>query len=987
MSFGKLTKQELSTELYKDLKVELATTPADVEISGRNLVNLLGRAGNAIYKQEWINQTGATHELSGDKFLVKKTGDDSYIYKSVDLEANKHYLFMAKCQSLNGGLSTTVGFDKQTSRISSPYCTLKTLTTGSFNVAMINELEDIDSVVEFEECRVYEISEEIHAKINIDEEYTGDKLAEKYPYVDDIKCVENPYVECKENLLEGHFVNGTFHDSTGEDFIDSTLGELEKRVSILRKIPIEKGAEYTFDTSSLCNSNKKLLYALFKDGNRVGELNVIELQDVNKVTFTNIGGDFLRFAVGNIDNSPISPSAVFHKITLTKGSTPKTYDECHNSRLMLETKLYDGEKITRDNSGRYIKNSEWDEHILDVNYVTGIYAGTGRVGFKEVNFKNLPFITLTGSLNSYMIAYNGELIPNKYGTSPIPNNSYSTGQDKIWLTLPNNLTGWGDSYTPTEEEIRAFFLGWKMFGDADASKNYETTSTSKGWVKLWCGIGTKHATAPTISGTHISTCPTVLNDQGYTPYRLIYKKETPTTEEIKTHGSLVIRDGVDVNVGSGLVLGDNVESFLANGKSYVGGANTKSNVSHRLSEVLKVFDVDGNVLPHINIGRDTAEGYIVGGNNQATYTTIVDNDLADYLIYRPDTVTSFPITITAPQSTQEILERTIEELSNTNEKLSAENRDLHNKIESLPQVSNPNILINGDFQVCQRGTSFVNASGNTYTTDRWMIGGNTGACSVDTYKINKGIKLKYTRKTANTTTFLRFGQWIENPEKYAGKEVTLSFKLKNASIVNHATDNSNLTVTLRCKDTGFSLMDSGIPQVAQTQLAGISQMIDGVYSATGVLPTNIQKLLVMVHMQLNDTTNANGVFELDLEWIKLEFGDKATPFAPRPYAEELAMCQRYYYTGVIVSQICSNSDGLYIPVRFPVPMRIIPTVAFAYGGVINNFTAGGINKTADNVIPWFNSSINGAIKVSSTKALATAGDITYMDFSADAEIY
>lgn len=33
---------------------------------------------------------------------------------------------------------------------------------------------------------------------------------------------------------------------------------------------------------------------------------------------------------------------------------------------------------------------------------------------------------------------------------------------------------------------------------------------------------------------------------------------------------------------------------------------------------------------------------------------------------------------------------------------------------------------------------------------------------------------------------------------------------------------------------------------------------------------------------------------IELEYIKLEVGDKATPFVPRPYEEELALCQRYY---------------------------------------------------------------------------------------------
>ena len=38
----------------------------------------------------------------------------------------------------------------------------------------------------------------------------------------------------------------------------------------------------------------------------------------------------------------------------------------------------------------------------------------------------------------------------------------------------------------------------------------------------------------------------------------------------------------------------------------------------------------------------------------------------------------------------------------------------------------------------------------------------------------------------------------------------------------------------------------------------------------------------------------NEDINIDIEYVKLEMGELATPLSPRPYAEELAMCQRYY---------------------------------------------------------------------------------------------
>ena len=86
-------------------------------------------------------------------------------------------------------------------------------------------------------------------------------------------------------------------------------------------------------------------------------------------------------------------------------------------------------------------------------------------------------------------------------------------------------------------------------------------------------------------------------------------------------------------------------------------------------------------------------------------------------------------------------------------------------------------------------------------------------------------------------------------------------------------------------------------------------------------------------------TNTGGTF--DVEWMKLEIGDHATPYVPRLYAEELELCRRYYRE---VRFITANVYAVgKDTIRFAVStegMRSNPTA---------NLTDLGISKNNDTV--------------------------------------
>ena len=63
-----------------------------------------------------------------------------------------------------------------------------------------------------------------------------------------------------------------------------------------------------------------------------------------------------------------------------------------------------------------------------------------------------------------------------------------------------------------------------------------------------------------------------------------------------------------------------------------------------------------------------------------------------------------------------------------------------------------------------------------------------------------------------------------------------------------------------------------------------------------------------------------------LKWVKLEKGSIATPFVPRLYAEELAMCQRYFRHLMIPENKPYYSTSYFSGISFQPHMRTNPSV-------------------------------------------------------------
>lgn len=206
--------------------------------------------------------------------------------------------------------------------------------------------------------------------------------------------------------------------------------------------------------------------------------------------------------------------------------------------------------------------------------------------------------------------------------------------------------------------------------------------------------------------------------------------------------------------------------------------------------------------------------------------------------------------------------------------------------------SNPNLLINGDFSVNQRGQEVYGNANNTtqqypsgiFTVDRWRISRNyTGTFNT----------LTKTLSTGSMGTYCNLSQIIElDLTTIVGKQVTFSFDVQSTIRTQFAitlTRNGNLTNLVIGTNT--------------------SNLMNRV-SVTATIPTDVTSSDVLgVGIYCNGGNNDS----CTIGNCKLEVGSVTTPFVPRPYAEELPMCMRYYQIRTSAYTFPSNVLDCPIP--------------------------------------------------------------------------
>ena len=217
-----------------------------------------------------------------------------------------------------------------------------------------------------------------------------------------------------------------------------------------------------------------------------------------------------------------------------------------------------------------------------------------------------------------------------------------------------------------------------------------------------------------------------------------------------------------------------------------------------------------------------------------------------------------------------------------------------------PFLAGKNKIINGDFSIWQRGTSFT-ITADAYTADRWVnqVNGTgtrtvsqqtftAGTAPVAGYEGNYFLRMACT--ATGTASYFNCKQRIEDVRTFAGQTITISFWAKAGASLSSAffgvtqTFGSGGSANLDTAGSNMTFTTSWTRYTQTLTLPSIAGKTIGAGSSLEVV------------VSFGGQTFAS----FDIWGVQLEAGSVATPFttATGTLSGELVACQRYYYRNV-----------------------------------------------------------------------------------------
>jgi len=314
------------------------------------------------------------------------------------------------------------------------------------------------------------------------------------------------------------------------------------------------------------------------------------------------------------------------------------------------------------------------------------------------------------------------------------------------------------------------------------------------------------------------------------------------------------------------------------------------------------------------------------------------------------------------------------------------NLDVYSKAEvNEVTQANANILINGDFQVWQRGTSFTTPDLDAvYTADRWLCDMDTdasdsGTISRQPFTLGQtdvpsfpSYYFEYNCTTGLTGNSTMVRQRIEDVVKFGSQTFTLSY---------YAKADKAITTRVQAKSVyGDGSTSSNNTALDVDIVLGTSwQKFEHTFTTESSVGKDIQ---ANSHLEINFielSSAGNGAFFFDLANVKLEHGSVSTPFEVEPYGDVLLKCQRYFFKfnsgtsniNVLATVWNSTSTSRAANYQFPTAMRTDPT--------LSNITDNGFWASLNTTAHIYGVRFDG---------VATAGgnSTSVLGFSADAEL-
>lgn len=300
-------------------------------------------------------------------------------------------------------------------------------------------------------------------------------------------------------------------------------------------------------------------------------------------------------------------------------------------------------------------------------------------------------------------------------------------------------------------------------------------------------------------------------------------------------------------------------------------------------------------------------------------------------------------------------------------------------------------LINGNFDVWQRGTSFVSSSyAGGAVADRWRAFRNAYAADgTISRQDGTGVDgsrycLRFARDSGTSGTGNRQLYYCaletHNAILFRGSKMTLSFWARKGA---NYSSTSDYLVSLISTGTGT---DENVNSFTGEATAATQNNVlttswqKFTMTTSAVIADSINEITIAFTSTCTGTAGAADYFEITQ--VQLCAGEVALPFQPKSYGDELKACKRYFERiepnaadSAITNGSLSSTTNAFCILPFEVEKRAIPTTTFSAVDAFEVRAAAGTFTTS---AMSDNAPSTKAITIVATVAGATAGQGCYI---------
>lgn len=370
------------------------------------------------------------------------------------------------------------------------------------------------------------------------------------------------------------------------------------------------------------------------------------------------------------------------------------------SRLSIQDYFYEGDRLEARND-RLVKVAKRRELKL-----------TGEERYVQVGFNNPMSGVKRISIQNFVHDYNA--IPNSPDITAVKPDSkilvtdtyenvigrdmVGLGDNHLVLSIANEDSGWGDSYNPSIQEIRAYFMGWRMYDGSSGQPVNGYYNRTDGANKRWAYRDNSGALVNSGTGAMVPNTPAPISSK-WKLYRLIYKLAQEEIVPVQSFGELQLDKGTNnVEVTEGMVIGEFAKPYNGTSNKRVAIINSTYNtesISALSQPVQKILGIYKNGIRDDSWIIQTTNAYGKERARTEKYDPSAKYTV-DYMIMALDSAPIDSITVKYPLNIGSIMD----ELVSTSAKNIGDISDINKRISNMLSKGEPIewhdlVLLNG----------------------------------------------------------------------------------------------------------------------------------------------------------------------------------------------------------------------------------------------------------------------------------------------------